>query len=61
MSEYHFTAESIAALRDAQHLSWAKVATALRLGSPGAARRAYSALVRDHTLSVLPGRATTGR
>ena len=51
---YSFTAESIASLRDGSHLSWAKVAQALKLGSPGAARRAYSALVRPHTESVLP-------
>lgn len=37
--------------------SWRKVAQALGLGSPGAARRAYSSLVRPHTASVLPGRA----
>lgn len=56
MPEYEFDADAIAALRDEQSLSWAKVATALSLGSPGAARRAYSALVRPHTESVLPGR-----
>lgn len=50
-TKYPFTA----ALRDDQLLSWAKVAAALDLGSPGAARRAYSALVRPHTDSVLPG------
>ena len=61
MSEYPFTAESIASLRDGSHLSWAKVADALKLGSPGAARRAYGALVRPHTDSVLPGRTTTGK
>jgi len=54
--EYSFTAASIAALRDAQQLSWAKVAQALKLGSPGAARRAYSTLVRPHTESVLTAR-----
>ncbi len=54
--EYPFTAESIAALRDAQQLSWAKVAQALKLGSPGAARRAYSTLVRPHTESILTAR-----
>ena len=56
MPEYPFTAESIASLRDGSHLSWAKVAQALKLGSPGAARRAYSALVGPHTASVLPNR-----
>lgn len=55
---YPFTAETITALRDEQSQSWAKVATALALGSPGAARRAYSVLVRPHTESVLPGRST---
>lgn len=55
---YPFTADTIAALRDEQNQSWAKVATALALGSPGAARRAYSVLVRPHTESVLPGRST---
>lgn len=59
--EYPFTAESIASLRDGSYLSWAKVAQALKLGSPGAARRAYSALVRPHTESVLPGRTTNGK
>ena len=53
---YPFTAESIGSLRDGSHLSWAKVAQALKLGSPGAARRAYSTLVRPHTESVLPNR-----
>jgi hypothetical protein len=61
MPEYPFTAESIASLRDGSGLSWAKVAQGLKLGSPGAARRAYSALVRPHTESVLPGRTTTGK
>ena len=53
---YPFTAESIGVLRDGSHLSWAKVAQALKLGSPGAARRAYTVLVRPHTESVLPNR-----
>lgn len=51
-----FTADQIADLRDTQQLSWAKVAEALNLGSPGAARRAYSSFVRPHAESVLPGR-----
>ena len=50
------TAKQIASLRDDQCLSWAKVATELGLGSAGAARRTYSALVRPHNDSVLPGR-----
>jgi hypothetical protein len=51
------TADQIADLRDTQLLSWAKVAEALHLGSPGAARRLYSSLVRPHTESTLPGTA----
>jgi hypothetical protein len=50
------TKEQLVQLRDDQQLSWAKVATTLGLGSPGAARRAYSQLVRAHTESVLAGR-----
>lgn len=50
------TAKQIANLRDEQLLSWAKVAEALSIGSPGAARRLYSSLVRPHDESVLPGR-----
>jgi hypothetical protein len=53
--------ELLERLRDAEGNSWAKVATALGLGSPGAARRAYTALTgRHHTASVLPGRASKG-
>lgn len=55
--KYDFTAKQIAALRDEELLSWRYVAERLSLGSPGAARRAYSALVRPHTESVLPGRS----
>ena len=49
-------------LRDTQQLSWKKVAEALGLGSPGAARRAYSANVRPHAESVLTttARSTSG-
>lgn len=50
------TAKQITNLRDDQLLSWARVAEALSLGSPGAARRLYSSLVRPHDESVLPGR-----
>src|SRR3954453_2253177 len=53
---YTFTADEIAGLRDQELLSWRHVAERLQLGSPGAARRAYSALVRPHAESVLPGR-----
>ncbi|MDP1793776.1 MAG: hypothetical protein Q8K63_06520 [Acidimicrobiales bacterium] len=55
-TKYSFTANRIAALRDEDQQSWANVAHALGLGSPGAARRAYTALVRPHTDSVLVGR-----
>lgn len=47
-------------LRDNEQNSWAKVAQALGLGSPGAARRIYSAVVRPHTESVLNGTTTRG-
>src|SRR6185295_14140255 len=57
-SKYTFTSEAIAALRDDAQNSWRNVADALGLGSPGAARRAYSELVRPHTQSVLAGRAS---
>ncbi|MEQ1736700.1 MAG: hypothetical protein ABL886_09920 [Rhodoglobus sp.] len=43
-------------LRDTEQRSWAAVAAALGLGSPGAARRLYSALVQPHTDSVLSAR-----
>lgn len=43
-------------LRDTEQRSWAAVAEALGLGSPGAARRLYSAAVRPHTDSVLTTR-----
>jgi hypothetical protein len=51
------TKEQLEILRDGELLSWAKVAERLELGSPGAARRVYSKLVRPHTESVLPGKA----
>lgn len=44
--------------RDEQQRSWASVATEVGLGSPGAARRLYSSLVRPHTDSVLTVRRT---
>lgn len=55
--EYVTDAEEMTRLRDTEQNSWAKVAAALGLGSPGAARRLYTALVRPHTESVLEGRA----
>jgi hypothetical protein len=48
--------DQLAILRDGEHLSWAKVADRLELGSPAAARRIYTKLIRPHTESVLPGR-----
>lgn len=54
------TAEALSALRDDQQLSWAKVADSLGLGSPGAARRAYTAHVRPHAESVLTVRRSGG-
>lgn len=59
-AKYSFTPEDLTALRDDQGNSWAKVAQAFSLGSPGAARRAYSALVRPHTQSVLAGVGRSG-
>lgn len=56
--KYDFTADDIGGLRDGELLSWRHVAERLQLGSPGAARRAYSTLVRPHTESVLPGRVS---
>ena len=50
------TKADLVQLRDKDQNSWANVAQALGLGSPGAARRAYSALVQPHTASVLDGR-----
>jgi len=50
------TADQLTDLRDTQQLSWVKVADALGLGSPGAARRTYSELVRPHTESMLTRR-----
>lgn len=55
--EADVTKEQLELLRDGELLSWAKVAERLELGSPGAARRVYSRLVRPHTESVLPGKA----
>lgn len=52
--------EDLVRLRDTEQNSWAKVAAELGLGSPGAARRAYTALVRPHTESVLDGRPQGG-
>lgn len=54
------TADDLTRLRDEEQNSWAKVAEALGLGSPGAARRTYTQLVRPHTESVLAGRTTKG-
>lgn len=53
-SKYNVSEEDLTRLRDERHLSWAKVAETLELGSPGTARRVYSELVRPHHESVLP-------
>jgi hypothetical protein len=53
-------AEVLARLRDTDQRSWAQVAQELGLGSPGAARRLYSQVVRPHTESVLEGRTSAG-
>jgi len=55
-SKTEFTADLLSALRDTEQRSWAAVAEVLGLGSPGSARRLYSALVRPHAESVLAGR-----
>lgn len=52
-----YTATDLQRLRDDEQRPWAGVAQALGLGSPGAARRAYSQLVRPHADSVLAKRA----
>lgn len=57
VQEEGVTKEQLEILRDGELLSWAKVAERLELGSPGAARRIYSRLVRPHTESVLPAKA----
>ena len=54
------TKDDLVRLRDTEQNSWARVADALGLGSPGAARRAYTQHVRPHTDSVLEGRTTNG-
>lgn len=60
MAANEATKADLIRLRDTEGNSWAKVADVLGLGSPGAARRAYSAAVRPHTESVLAGRARPG-
>lgn len=51
------TAEDIIRERDERGLSWAQVAANLDLGSPGAARKAYTDLTgRPHTDSQMQGR-----
>ncbi len=57
VQEEGVTKEQLEILRDGELLSWAKVAQRLELGSPGAARRIYTKLVRPHTESVLPAEA----
>lgn len=60
MAAAEITKQDLVHLRDEQQQSWAKVADALGLGSPGAARRAYSSLVKPHSESILEGRTTNG-
>lgn len=61
---YNFTAEDIAKLRDEQGLSWRQVAVNLELGSPGAARKAYTDLTgtdyRDSNPTVKRAKTTMG-
>src|SRR3954453_6520963 len=59
-SESEPTKADLVRLRDTEQNSWAKVADALGLGSPGAARRLYTDLVGPHTASLLAGRTTNG-
>ena len=57
--DYAFTAEDIKKLRDEVGLSWRQVAVNLDLGSPGAARKAYTTLTgRDFKESAMTGRRT---
>lgn len=60
-TEVTIHAKDIARLRDEEQMSWAKVASALGLGSPGAARRAYTALVKPHRESILAGSTRNAR
>lgn len=58
-TQYAFTEEDIVRERDHNGQSWKKVAVALGLKTPGAARTAYTALTgRDHSTSVMAGRTT---
>src|SRR5688500_16720936 len=50
--------DELVRLRDTEQKSWAQVAQAIGVGSPGAARRLYGQLVRPHTDSVLEGRSS---
>lgn len=55
--DYAFTAEEITRLRDEVGLSWRQVAVNLELGSPGAARKAYTTLTgRHYKDSAMTGR-----
>jgi hypothetical protein len=54
------TKDQLVQLRDTEQQSWAKVAEALGLGSPGAARRAYTQHVRPHNESVLASHTNSG-
>ena len=52
--------DELVRLRDTEQRSWAQVAQAINVKSPGAARRLYTALVRPHSESVLEGRRSAG-
>lgn len=54
--EWPCTADQLVAERDTAGRSWAQVAINLGLGSPGQARKAYSALVRPHHESQMSGK-----
>lgn len=53
--------DDLVRLRDTEQKSWAAVAAELGLGSPGSARRIYSAVVRPHTESQLAVRRRPGQ
>jgi hypothetical protein len=57
IAEAGCTKEAIEQARDGAGLSWADVAKAVGLSSPGAARKAYEALTgRSHNTSVMTGK-----
>lgn len=59
---YTFTAADIIRARDEQGLSWRQVAVNLNLGSPSAARSAYTALTgKHHSESQMTGKRASSR